>query len=194
MLGDTETQVTNEPTTQQPEVNGDVLDLDTARREIAKLRQEAASRRKALEDVQAQQAQREQEALAEQGRWKELAEKRQAELDKLSPYQQRAEQLEATLRAANEARINRLPENMRGLVPTEYAPEKLASWLDTNAALLVRPTPPATDAGAGGSGGGTVIVTDADRAQAAAANANGYANVTAESVAKRRADLEKDKA
>lgn len=127
---------------------------EQAQRYIKELRDEAATRRVALKNAEEEQRKREQAQLAEQGRFKELAEQRAKEAESLKPYKDRAESLEALLRASNEARISRIPEQFRSIVPVDYAPEKLATWLDDNATKLVRPTAPQTDAGAGAGGGG----------------------------------------
>jgi len=129
---------------------------EQAQRYIKELRDEVATRRVALKNAEEEQRKREQAQLAEQGRFKELAEQRAKEAESLKPYKDRAESLEALLRASNEARISRIPEQFRSIVPVDYAPEKLATWLDDNATKLVRPTAPQTDAGAGGGGGRAV--------------------------------------
>lgn len=121
---------------------------DSVQRYIAQLRQEAAERRVALKKLEEEAAKREQARLAEEGRWKELAEKREQELQKLTTYQQRAEALEAMLRESNERRMKRLPEDMQAVVPVEYPPEKLAAWLDANLEKLLKPVAPNLDGGA----------------------------------------------
>jgi hypothetical protein len=131
---------------------------------IKELRQESAARRKELESFRSEASQREQQRLKEEGRWKELAEKLQAEKAQLLPYEERAQTLEKKIRGSNEARITRVPEEMRTLIPTDYPPERLSEWLDANwERLSIKPAPD-LDAGAGGgSGGKHVTLTDDER-------------------------------
>jgi hypothetical protein len=57
------------------------------------------------------------------------------------------------IRESNERRIEEIPEGMRPLIPTDYAPEKLQTWLNENQSLLTKPTAPDSNAGAGRGGG-----------------------------------------
>lgn len=123
-------------------------------------RKDAVERARALEEATRQQ---QQAALAEQGRFKELAEQRAAEVAKLQPYQERAQTLEAMLRESNQRRMEQVPEDMRPLIPDDYAPEKLAGWLDANISLLTKPTPPSLDGGAGGAGGTRIELSEQER-------------------------------
>lgn len=136
---------------------------------IKKLRNEAAANRVALKKAndekakaQAEAAKREQERLAEQGNYKTLSEQLQAERDGLLPHKQRAETLEAMIRASNDARIAQVPENLRTLIPTELPPEKVAAYLDANWTLLNGRAAPNIDAGAGGGtpGGGSGLTAE----------------------------------
>jgi phage I-like protein len=127
--------------------------------EIRRLRDEAAKNRVAAKRVEEESRKREQARLAEEGRWKELAAQREAELGQLVPYRERAETLEGLIRASNEKRVKEIREDMRAMVPTEYPPEKLAEWLDANLRLLTTKPAPSIDAGAGGSGKAAVTLT-----------------------------------
>lgn len=111
------------------------------------LRKENEKRRKAEEAAEAERKRREQEAMAEQGKWRELAEQREAELQRLAGLAERAERYEALVRQQNEARLARIPEVYRKLAPTDYSPEQLAAWLDANEAVLMRPQAPNLDVG-----------------------------------------------
>lgn len=125
---------------------------------IRQLREEAAANRVKAKQEAEERQRREQQALAEQGKWKELAEARQRELEQFKGYQERAETLEGLIRKSNQARIERIPEDMRALVPADYlTPDQLNAWLDANEARLVKPTAPNTDAGAGAGGGGSQV-------------------------------------
>lgn len=145
---------------------------DWARDYIGELRDEAKQRRleaRQLSDDMAalkkQFGERQQTQLTEQGRFKELAEQRAAQLAELEPFKQRAQTLEAMISQSNEARVAQIPENMRGLIPVEYSPEKLAGWLDANLSQLTKPTAPNLDGGVGGSSK-AVALTNEQKAMA----------------------------
>ena len=105
--------------------------------------------------------------LEEEGNYRELANKHAADLESLKPLAERAQALEAIIRESNEARIKSVPENMRNLIPVDYAPERLQAWLNANEGLLRRSPAPDFDAGAGGSGGSaSTKLTDDQRAMA----------------------------
>ena len=129
---------------------------------IRSLRSEAAERRVALKKYEEDSRRREQERLAEQGKWRELAESRASELNDLQPYKDRADTLETMIRESNKSRIESIPEDMQALVPTDYAPEKLAGWLDANLSRLTKPTAPKLDGGATG-GGSSISLTDEEK-------------------------------
>lgn len=110
--------------------------------------------------------------LEEEGNYKALLEQTAAEKASLEPYKSRAAELEEIIRKGNEALIARIPDDKRGIVPTEYPPEKLRLWLDTNLALLVKAPAPDLDAGAGnggGSGASMPKLSDEEKRLAAAA-------------------------
>jgi len=158
---DGQQEATPEPI-ETPESNS-VDDLPSwAQDMIRGLRDEAAARRVALKKHEEEARQREQARLAEQGQWKELAESRAKELNDLQPYRDRAEALETMLRDSNKHRMEQIPEDMRALVPTDYAPEKLASWLDANISRLTKPVAPRLDGGATG-GSSAVTLTDEEK-------------------------------
>jgi len=131
---------------------------------IRELREENATRR---QEVRRQQ-EAEQAKLAEAGNFKALAEQHAARVAALEPFQERAEALEKMIRTENTARINQIPEAMRGLVPTDYPPEKLAAWLTANMAKLARTPAPDLDAGAAGSSGRAAVALTAEEQALAA--------------------------
>lgn len=91
--------------------------------------------------------------LEQTGNWEQLAKERAAEVEALKQVADRAMALDKIIREGNEARMGRIPEAMRPLIPTDYAPEKLQAWLNANEARLTTPLPPRYDAGAGTPGG-----------------------------------------
>lgn len=99
-----------------------------------------------------------QQQLAEQGNYKAIADQHAAKIAELEPYKTRAESLEILFRESNDRRVKALPEDKRGLVPLDYPPEKLSTWLDMNFEHLIKKPAPSTDAGAGGSGSGQTKV------------------------------------
>lgn len=119
--------------------------------EVLSERNELRERLEALE--QSQQQQREQE-LAEQNRFKELYEEAQQQLATLQQTQEAAQRYQQALQATNEARLARIPEDKRGLVPDYDDPVKLGAWLDNAEALLAEPSKPKPASLDGGSGGG----------------------------------------
>lgn len=136
---------------------------DWAQDIIRSLRDESASRRVALKKEQEANRQREQERLAEEGKWRELADQRAHELAKLEPYKERAESLETLISHSNQKRLKSIPESMIPLVPTNYSPEQLSAWLDTNFTRLTKPTAPKIDGGATGSSSSTLQLTDDEK-------------------------------
>lgn len=101
--------------------------------------------------------------LEEEGNWKELAQKRASEVEALKLSAERAAALEGVIRAANEAAIARIPEGRRGLIPVDYAPEKLQTWLAANSAALINQPPPDFNAGEGGEGKTVTKLSEAER-------------------------------
>jgi len=91
--------------------------------------------------------------LEEEGNYKTLLDQTNAELEGLKAYKERAALLDDIIRKGNDALIQRLPEDRRGIVPMEYPPEKLRTWLDANFALLTKQPAPDFDAGAGAGSG-----------------------------------------
>ena len=83
-------------------------------------------------------------------------------MNDLAPYRERADALESMIRDSNKSRIESIPEDMQPLVPTDYAPEKLASWLDANLSRLTKPIAPKLDGGASGSGS-AISLTDEEK-------------------------------
>ena len=72
---------------------------------VKELRQEAAGYRTKLKSLEATHSANTEKELAEQNKWKELAEKRAAELEAFKPTQDAYEKVLENLRASNEKRI-----------------------------------------------------------------------------------------
>lgn len=135
-------------------------DLTEAMRIIAALEKRVGEREDAVSQFKERLTAMEraqQDKMHQNGQFEELAQQRAAEIETLKPYRERAEALEGVIRQSNAQRIEQIPEQMRSLVPVEMlSPDQLATWLDKNAALLMRPPAPSLDGGAGS--GGTVEV------------------------------------
>lgn len=158
------------------------------RAKVSEVNNESASRRLALKKQQEEMERLQAQQLAEQGKWKELAEKRLAELEELKPIKERYEAVQQAVTKSNEARIASIPENMRALVPADYSPDKLSQWLDANLSLLtVRPAPN-LDGGVTGGGGKSPIRLSAEEKQMAA-----RLNLSEDEYAKYKATIEKER-
>lgn len=136
---------------------------------LSDVNKESASRRHRLAELETTLkglSESQQKRLAEQGNYEELARQRAAEVETLKPYEERAKALEGIIRASNEARIGQVREDLRALVPGDYAPEKLATWLDANWQRLTAKIAPDLDAGAGAASRKAVSLSEDERATA----------------------------
>jgi predicted transposase YbfD/YdcC len=137
------------------------LSPEQLRAELEAARKEAASYRTKLRQTEKAKTDAETAAMAEQGKYKELYEAVRAKADERDALQERLDAITAQAQAANERRIAAIPDHMRSLVPEYDDALKLAAWLDANAAVFSRPTPPPLDGRAGGNGT-PATVTDAE--------------------------------
>ena len=133
---------------------------EAAAAEIKKLRNEAGKYRKEREAAEKAAAEADAARLAEQGKYKELWEKSQAQLNEYEPMKARLQELTERTQQANEARIKAIPDSMKGLVPEYDDPFKLSAWLDANQTVFQKPPAPSLDAGAGGNRGNGAAVSD----------------------------------
>ena len=137
------------------------LSPEQLRAELEAARKEAAKYRTQLRQTEKQATDAEAKRLAEQGEYRTLYESVKAKADAADALQERLDAITAQAQAANERRIAAIPEHMRSLVPEYDDALKLAAWLDANAAVFSRPTPPPLDGRAGGNGT-PATVTDAE--------------------------------
>jgi len=135
--------------------------LETAEQRIKELNAENLRLRKQADAAAKAKTDAEAAVMAEQGKFKELYQSAKAKADAADALQERLDAITAQAQAANERRINAIPEQMRTLVPEYDDPLKLAAWLDANAAVFSRPAPPPMDGRAGGNGT-PATVTDAE--------------------------------
>ena len=128
-------------------------ELEAARKEAAKYRTQLRQTEKAVTDAEAKR-------LAEQGEYKSLYESVKAKADAADALQERLDAITAQAQAANERRINAIPDAMKSLVPEYDDALKLSAWLDANAAVFSRPTPPPLDGRAGGNGAAATVTDE----------------------------------
>ena len=136
------------------------LSPEQLRAELDAARKEAASYRTKLRQTEKQATDAEAKRLAEQGEYRTLYESVKAKADAADALQERLDAITAQAQAANERRIAAIPDTMRSLVPEYDDALKLAAWLDANAAVFSRPTPPPLDGRAGGNGTPAMVTDD----------------------------------
>ena len=128
-------------------------ELEAARKEAASYRTKLRQTEKAVTDAEAKR-------LAEQGEYRALYEAVKGKADAADALQERLDAITAQAQAANERRVAAIPDGMKSLVPEYDDPLKLAAWLDANAAVFSRPTPPPLDGRAGGNGTPAMVTDD----------------------------------
>jgi hypothetical protein len=137
---------------------------------VQQLRQEAASYRTKLREIEDATKRANEERLAQEAKWQELAEQRAKEIEELRPYQERYAAMLEALKAGNEKRLEQIPDGMRSLVPPIDDPATLGQWLDANWSILTgKPLAPSMNGGAGTPAPrtSTVVLTDSELAMAA---------------------------
>ena len=144
---------------EQPNSEHAQLSPEQLRAELEAARKEAAKYRTQLRNTERQATEAEAKRLAEQGEYRALYEAVKGKADAADALQERLDAITAQAQAANERRIAAIPDHMRSLVPEYDDALKLAAWLDANAAVFSRPTPPPLDGRAGGNGT-PAMVTD----------------------------------
>lgn len=157
-----------ETVTAVPQV--DAVDKSFPADYVQQLRQEAASYRTKLKELEDNQRKADDARLAQQQEWQKLAEQRAAEVEALRPYQEKYTAVVEAMKASNEKKLQAIPDTMKSLVPPIDDPATLANWLDTNWQLLTgRPTAPSLNGGAGQAAPRTasVTLTDAELQMAA---------------------------
>lgn len=134
--------------------------LETAEQRIKELNAENLRLRKQADAAAKAKTDAEAAVMAEQGKFKELYQSAKAKADAADALQERLDAITAQAQAANERRIAAIPEHMRSLVPEYDDALKLAAWLDANAAVFSRPTPPPLDGRAGGNGAAATVTDE----------------------------------
>lgn len=89
--------------------------------------------------------------LAEQGKWKEIAEQRAQELAGLKPKAEQVEEYETVLKEQLASEIESLPEEYRDVVPDSLSTKDQLRWLAKNKSKFMKAEPPDIGAGKRGS-------------------------------------------
>lgn len=158
----------NPPGAGAPDNVGGEVDSDLSAEDIAKLPEwarlklnkhgrENAQLRKQLREKEAAEAEQaatakraEDERLAKQGEYQKLAEQRAAEIETLKSRAALADAYETRIKADNQARIAKVPEKLRDMIPEYTDPVKLNEWLVRNGDKLVAPEAPKLNGGQSG--------------------------------------------
>ena len=121
---------------------------DWAKREILDLRRESQAQRKARQEAEAAAAQAEEQRLADERKFEELADKRAAKIAELEPLAEKYAALAAKLSADLEAEIAKLPAEVQAMRPTGADLDDLIEWTE-RARTLATKMQAANAAGAG---------------------------------------------
>lgn len=105
-----------------------------------------------LQQMDAERQTEVEKRLEEQQKWKELADERATKLAEAERKAAKVDEYETEMRSYVEESMNKIPEDMKSLVP-DGAPEQQFRWLKKNLDKLVKPIAPPTGAGARGAGG-----------------------------------------
>lgn len=129
---------------------------------IPKSRFDDINRRAKEAEAKLQQLEAERQAelekrLEEQQKWKELADKRAAQLAEAERKAAKADEYEIEMKSYVEESIGKIPDDMKSMVP-DGSIEQQFKWLKRNYEKLMKPTAPPTGAGARGAGGSTTQI------------------------------------
>lgn len=130
----------------QPQEGGAVEALpDWAQREIAELRREAHTHRKAKAAAEAAAKAAEDNRLAEEKRFQELAEKRASRIAELEPIAEKYQRLTDRMIADMEAEIAKFPAEVKAMRPNGADLDSLIDWTEKArklaAAITAQQTP-----------------------------------------------------
>ena len=134
--------------------------LDEVIQERNEMKSQIAALQKASQEAEEQR-------LKDQEQWKELAEKRQQEIEGLKPRAVVAEEQEKTLKDYLTAQIEEIPESLHSLIPEQLTTMQKLQWLAVNRAKLIKPSGPDIGAGVRGAGGESAYKLTPDEKQAA---------------------------
>lgn len=121
----TQSGATATPNTQNTATEGRTFTQEEVSRLIAKELKPYKEARTELEKIQKAQKEKEEAELSE-------LEKLKRELSETSPFKERVSKLEETLATYLEAEIERIPEELRGLIPDELSVESKLAYIAKN--------------------------------------------------------------
>jgi hypothetical protein len=154
-MTDTQKTIDQEPTAQP---SAETLTTDNApmipKTRFDEVNTERNQLRERLAKLEADRQAEANRQMEEQGKFKELADQRQAEIERLKAYEEQVQAYIGQAEASNAAFIEQVPQERRGLIPSGYSALDLQSYLQNNRELLIgqeaKPfTPPSTNGGAG---------------------------------------------
>lgn len=130
----------HKPATPAPDAAADGIDAlpDWAKKEIKDLRREAAERRRATQAAEEAAKKAADQKLADDQKWKELADQREAEIASLKTSAEKYAALAATVTAAMEAEIAAWPEEIKALKPAGADVDQLAAWMQQARPIVVK--------------------------------------------------------
>ncbi len=120
------------------DVSGSDVMTDTEKL-IRALRSENAKRRVANRDLAEREASLAAELDAERQERARLQATLEANKSEIERAAQEKETILEGIRAANETVINSLPDELRAIVPKDFSPVQLRSWLDAAVPVLTKP-------------------------------------------------------
>lgn len=126
----TQSGATATPNTQNTATEGRTFTQEEVSRLIAKELKPFKEARTELEKIQKAQKEKEEAELSE-------LEKLKRELSETSPFKERATKLEETLATYLDAEIQRIPEELRGLIPDELSVESKLAYIAKNRERLM---------------------------------------------------------
>lgn len=141
----------------KPTHDADLLrKIDELERDNKKYRDERRAQETAAKKAQ-------DEHLASQQKWQELAESRAAELDRLKPVAEQYESITIAFNASLDSRLKQIPEDTRKRtvdpIRAALSPADFSNWLDANLEMLRGRQAPNLDGGAGSIGASAKAVT-----------------------------------
>lgn len=123
-----------EPEVKQEETKQEAMIPKTRFDEInskyKEMAEKVASFEKAQAELKAQQEAKELEAKKEQGKFEELYQTTQKELETYKQYETRTKELESTILGMVETKLSTVPKEMHDLVPTNLTAEGTLDWLN----------------------------------------------------------------
>lgn len=126
------------------------LKLGKQGRENSQLRTQLREKEKAEAALAEKAKKDEEDRLTKQGEYQKLAEQRATEIETLKGRAALADAYEKRIKADNDARIAKVPEKLRDMIPDYTDPVKLNEWLVKNGDKLVTPEAPKLNGGQSG--------------------------------------------